>query len=149
MIGAAEQVDRKTLAPEEAAEIQNLGLQNSQLRVEIENVGRELLDAQKLEATYRASSQRLLHEQSITQNLLKKVKEESQQERDHGQLLIEDLELQVSDLKANQRMMQQFSQNEDLKNSQILGAERQISDSGKPTTGSRNKKSKKFSRLPR
>jgi hypothetical protein len=56
--------------------------------------------------------------------------------------------LQITDLKANQRMMQQFSQNEDLKNSQILGAERQTPDSTKPpTTGSsRNKKGKKISK---
>lgn len=147
----AEQVDRKTVTPDKAAEIQSLGLQNSKLRMDIERAGRELLHAQGLEAGYRAASQRLLHEQSNAQKLLEKIREESKRERNEGRLLIEDLELQISDLKANQRMMEQFSQNTDLKNSQILGAERQISGSVKPTTSNsnRNKKSKKISKSSR
>ena len=151
LIATAEQVDRHAVAPEEASEIQNLGVQNSKLRMDIDQAGRELLDAQELEVGYRAASQRLLHEQTIAQNLLNKVSEESKQERNQSRLLIEDLELQIFDLKANQKMMQQFSQNEDLKNSQILGAERQITDSTRPTTGtsSRKKKSKKISKPPR
>ena len=150
-IATAEQVDRNTMAPENASEIQSLGLQISKLRIDIERAGRELLDVQELEASYRAASQRLIHEQSIAQNLLNKVNEECQQERNEGRLLIEDLEFQISDLKANQRMMQQFSQNEDLKNSQIIGAERQISETTniKMATGNRNKKSKKISKMVR
>ena len=150
MSTTAEQVDRKTVTPEEASEIQKLSLQNSQLRMEIEQAGRELLNAQALEAKHRAESQRLLHEQSIAQKLLKKIHEESKEERTQGRLLIEDLELQISDLKANQRMMQQFSQSEDLKNSQILGAERhQTPDSAKPPTSYRNKKNKKVAKSSR
>jgi hypothetical protein len=149
LIVIAEQVDRNAVAPAEAAEIQALGLQNSKLRLDIEQAGRELLDAQELEAGYRAASQRLLHEQSIAQKLLKKVNEESKQERNQGRLLIDDLELQISDLKANQRMMQQFSQSEDLKNSQILGAERHATNLAKPSASSRNRKSKKISKSSR
>ena len=141
-IWSAEQVDRKSVTPEEASEIQSLGLQNSKLRLDIEQAGRDLLHAQALEAKYRADSQRLLHEQSVAQNLLKKINEESNLEQNQGRLLIEDLELQISDLQANQRMMEQFSQNDDLKNSQILGAELQTQSSKTPTVG-RNKKSKK------
>jgi hypothetical protein len=118
---------------------------NSQLRLDIERIGRDLIDVQALEAGYRATSQHLLHGQGIRQNLIKKVVEESTVDRQQSQSLINDLELQISDLKSNQRMMQQFSQNEGLKNSQILGTEPQLlSLSTKPN---RNQKSKRNSRL--
>jgi hypothetical protein len=117
--------------------------------MDIEQAGRELLEAQDLESGYRAASQRLLQEQKIAQNLLKKVAEESEHERNQGRLLIEDLELQISDLKANQRMMQQFLQNDDLKNSQILGAECQVTNSAKPSNTSKNKKNKKVAKSSR
>jgi hypothetical protein len=105
-----------------------------------------LLDAQALEAGHRATSQRLLREQATTQELLKKTSEESKLEREEGQIQIEDLELQIADLKANQRMMEQFSQNEDLKNSQIFGAaEHQLNQSCK--SGNKNRKGKKITKL--
>jgi hypothetical protein len=126
-------------------EIENLGFHISKLRIEIDRVGRDLLDAQALEAGYRATSQRLLREQAMTQEMLKRTREESRLERVGGEIQIKDLELQIADLKANQRMMEQFSQNEDLKNSQILGAEQQVSQSSKQTK--KNRKGKKITKL--
>lgn len=120
-------------------EIENLSAQINELRVDIDRAGHALLDVQALEAGHRATSQRLLHEQTVIQELLKKIRDESAVEHEKGQEQIEELELQIADLNANQKMMQQFLQDENLKNSQIFAAEQQVSPSSKP-----NRKGKKF-----
>lgn len=121
----AEQVDQESMTQAEAAEIENLKKGIAILRENIDRVGRDLLALQAQEAGHRATSQRLLREQRVTQDLLTKIREESSIEHEQGRLQIEELEQQIADLTANQKMMQQFSQNEDLKNSQIFGASEQ------------------------
>lgn len=122
---AAEQVDRNNMTPADAAEIGNWQKGIGILRENIERAGRELLALQAQQAGHRATSQRLLREQRVTQDLLTKIREESAMEYEQGRMQIEELEQQIADLTANQKMMQQFSQNEDLKNSQIFGASEQ------------------------
>jgi hypothetical protein len=141
----AQQVDQKTITTDEALEIENLGSQINVLRLDIDRAGRELLDAQALEAGHRATSKRLLREQTSMQELLRKIRDEAAIEREQGQVQIEELELQIDDLKTNQRMMHHFSQDEDLKNSQIFGAEQQTCQFSKPTT-KKGKKIRKFFR---
>jgi len=66
-------------------------------------------------------SQRLLREQSIGKELLAKIREETLAEHKSGRTRMEDLEMQISDLNANLRMMSQFAKNEELKQAQIFG----------------------------
>ena len=122
---AAEQVDQNAMTPAEAAEIDSWQKEIGILREKIERAGRELLLLQAQQAGHRATSQRLLREQRVAQDLLTKIREESAMEYEQGRVQIEELEQQIADLTANQKMMQQFSQNEDLKNSQIFGASEQ------------------------
>jgi hypothetical protein len=139
---SAEHVDRNSITVDEALEIDSLGVQINALRIDIDHAGRKLLDVQSLEAGHRATSQRLLREQTVIQELLKKIREETSVEHSRGQEQMDELELQIADLNTNQRMMEQFSQDLSLKNSQIFAAEQQVSPSLKSS-----KKGKKFRRF--
>jgi len=138
---AAEQVDHASMTAAEAKEIENLKKAIDLLRENIDGAGRDLLGLQAQEAGHRATSQRLLREQRVTQDLLAKIREEASYEHEEGRMQIEELEQQIADLTANQKMMQQFSENEDLKNSQIFGAEQSPNPKGK-----KGKKLRKFFR---
>jgi Zn-finger in ubiquitin-hydrolases and other protein len=128
----AEAVDASRITASEQKEIDELQHEIQQIQREIDGVSRELLDAQAQEAGYRATSSRLLREQQVAEDLLKKVHEETFREQQDGRRQMEELELQVADLTANQRMRDQFSQDEELSNAQIFG-----------TSGSAQKQKKK------
>jgi len=133
-------LDQSTMTPEEAAEIEQLHLEAATFRVEIDKVGRELLEWQGKEAGHRAKSQSLLREQQIVQDLLNTIKEETAKEHADGTLQVEELEQQIADLTANQRMRDQFSQDEELQQAQIWGM---------TSENNRNKKGKKARRSVR
>ena len=114
-------IDRQSLIPEEAKEIEDLQTQNRIARENIRKASAELIEAQGREAELRAVSGRLLSEQKESNDLLKKIQEEHRREGEEGRLQIEDLEQQIADLQANLRMRQQFSQNNELANAQIFG----------------------------
>lgn len=128
----AEAVDASRITASEQKEIDELQHEIQQIQLEIDGVSRELLDAQAQEAGYRATSSRLLREQQVAEDLLKRVHEETFREQQDGRRQMEELELQVADLTANQRMRDQFSQDEELSNAQIFG-----------TSGSAQKQKKK------
>jgi chromosome segregation ATPase len=117
----AENVDASAMTKEEMEIIDSLKADIARLRVEIDHVSRQLLDAQAQDAGYRAASQRLLREQSVAQGLLDKIQEEAARENIEGRTKMEELEQQVADLTANLRMRHQFSQDEELNNAQIFG----------------------------
>merc|ERR1712048_266742 len=106
---------------EEIREIEALKEDINMARKDIENISKELLDAQAQEAGLRAASQELLSEQQQSNELLKKIQEEHRRENEEGKIQIEELEQQIADLSANLRMRQQFSQSNDLSNAQIFG----------------------------
>jgi len=134
----AEQVDQESMTKEDAEEIDSLQKEIAKLRKEIDCTGRELLDSQAQEAGHRATSQHLLRGQQVAQELLKKIEAEAAREYEQGRIQVEDLEQQIADLTANQRMRHQFSQDEELANSQIWG-----------TSGENNRSSKKGKKLRR
>jgi len=136
-----ENMDESTITPEEAAEIAQLKQEIASFRNEVDRVGRELVDWQGKEAGHRAKSQKLLREQQVVTELLRNLKEEIAKERQNGTLQVEELELQIADLKANQKMRHQFSQDQELQQAQIWGMS---SD-----TPNRNKKGKKARRSVR
>jgi hypothetical protein len=114
-------IDRDCLIPEEAKEIEELRIEIRTSREAIANASKDLIEAQAQEVALRASSGRLLSEQKEANELLEKIEEEHRRENEEGKLQIEDLEQQIADLKANLRMRQQFSQNNELANAQIFG----------------------------
>lgn len=117
----AEQVDLDSLTKREAEAIQKLKSEISELRVEADVVGRDLLDAQAQEAGHRADSQRLLREQQVAQDLLKAIQEETMHEEEQGKMQVEELKQQIVDLTANLRMRHQFSRDQELTNAHIFG----------------------------
>jgi len=117
----AEQVDASTMTLDERNEIDKLQADIQKLRAQIDLVGSHLLAAQAQEAGHRATSQRLLREQQITQDLIQTIRQENTREHEEGRLQLEELEQQIADLTANQRMRQQFSSDQELQNAQIFG----------------------------
>jgi Zn-finger in ubiquitin-hydrolases and other protein len=118
----AEKVDKESMSAAERGEVDNIRSDISRIHSDIDRVSRELLVAQSQEAGYRATSQRLLREQQVSQELLKKICDQALQERETGKIQVEELEQQIADLTANQRMRHQFSSNEELYSAQIVGA---------------------------
>ena len=140
----AEQVDEASMSPAELQEVAHLKQGIGELRVEVEKTGRELINLQSQEAGHRAASQRLLREQQVSQDLLKKIREETAREQVDGRQRIDELEQQIDDLTANQRMRHQFSQDQELLNAQIFGTTGN-EDSGK-SSSKKGKKSRRFFR---
>jgi hypothetical protein len=73
------------------------------------------------EAGYRASYERLLREQQVQQSLYEKIKKETSRERAEGESQVEELEQQLRDLNAYLKIQQEFSQNQEVRNSRIFG----------------------------
>ena len=120
-----QQVEKKSMTPGEVREVERLRTDISRQRSKLDRASRELLDFQSQEAGYRATSQRLLREQQVAQEKLKKIRRSAAEERDEGRQKIEELEQQIADLTANQRMRDQFSQDQELYNAQIFGTQQQ------------------------
>jgi BRCA1-associated protein len=138
----AEQVDQGSMTPAEAAEVKRLRADIAKLRADIDRAGRELLDSQAQEADQRATSQRLLREQKVAQDLLEKIREESAREQEQGRMQMEELELQIADLTANQKMRHQFSQDEELLNAQIFGTTGNEAPPSQPRSSKKGKKAR-------
>jgi len=117
----AEQVDMDSLTKEEVEIIESLKAEIAELSAATEKVSRELLDVQAQEAGFRANSTRLLREQQVAQDLLKKIHDESKGEQDEYRRQVDELEQQIADLTGNLRMKQQFSQNQELSNATVFG----------------------------
>lgn len=144
----AENVDESTMTVDEGREIEGLQSEIANLRCEIDRVSRELVDSQAQEAGHRATSQRLLREQQVVQELLVKIRVETTKEHEEGKLQVEELEQQIADLTANQRMRDQFSQDEELQQAQICGTTNTNNDNNSKSNkkSSIGKKARRFFR---
>jgi hypothetical protein len=114
-------VDERTMNAEEQHEADALKADIADFQEKIEQAGRDLIQIQAQEANYRQASQLLLTEQQEANEVLREIEEQSRLESELGKMKIEDLETQISDLTANLRMRNQFSQNHELSNAQIFG----------------------------
>ena len=137
-------VDKHSLIPEEAKEIEDLQTENRVTRENIRKASIELIEAQAREAELREVSGKLLSEQKESNELLKRIDEEHRIQNEKGRIQIEDLELQIADLEANLRMMQQFSQNNELANAQIFGTT--TAPDSRTSGGKKGKRKGRFSR---
>mmetsp|Transcript_7725 Transcript_7725/g.18601 ORF Transcript_7725/g.18601 Transcript_7725/m.18601 type:complete len:600 (+) Transcript_7725:77-1876(+) len=130
-----EYIDTTKLSEEELREIEELKDEIAKLREEIDGTGQDYVQSKEQEAVQRNTSQRLLREQQEAKELLKEIENDAKAEAEKGKLQVEDLEQQVSDLTANLRMMQQFSQNAELQKAQIFGTTTTTSSNGSKRKG--------------
>lgn len=139
----AEQVDRSIMTPAETAEVEALQTEIATLRVSIDHVSRELLDAQAMEAVQRTTSANLLRQQQVAQDLVQRLEKETADERAVGRQQVDELEQQIADLTANQRMRHQFTENEELQQAQIWGMTASNSNNGGTGKGKNGKKQRR------
>ena len=118
---AAETVNKGQLSDSEMAEIAELERTIREMRVRVDNSSRSLVEAQAQEAGHRAKANSLLREQGVTQKILENARNDLASEEKAGQLQIEELEQQVSDITSNIRMREQIANNNDLNQAQIYG----------------------------
>ncbi|KAL7546394.1 hypothetical protein ACHAWF_009729 [Thalassiosira exigua] len=118
---ASSRMQHGQISDREKREILFLQKDSERLKRDVEKLSSALLDVQTKEAKHRSMSQRLLREQSISKDLLEKIRQETLSEHESGKQRMEDLELQITDLTANLRMMSQFANNEELSQAQIFG----------------------------
>ena len=95
---ASEAIDMRKMSSEQMMEVQEIEKEISNLRVEVDVLSREYVDIQAQEAGHHAKSNSLLREQSVTKELLAKIREEAAREHLEGKQMVEDLEQQVSDI---------------------------------------------------
>lgn len=132
------------ISDRESREIHALKKDSERLKHEIEELSSLLLTVQTNEAKNRSMSQRLLREQSISKELLDKIRSETIKEHENGKQRVDDLEMQIADLTANLRMMSEFANNEELSQAQIvrtIGGEKE--GNGKKQRGKKNRRGKK------
>ncbi|KAL7535607.1 hypothetical protein ACHAXR_006605 [Thalassiosira sp. AJA248-18] len=118
---ASSRMQDTPISDRESREIHALQNDSERLKQDVEQLSAALLEAQTKEAKHRSKSQRMLREQSISKELLEKIRKETLTEHESGKQRMEDLEMQISDLTANLRMMSQFAENEELSQAQIFG----------------------------
>jgi Zn-finger in ubiquitin-hydrolases and other protein len=118
---AEDQLDTTTMTGAEQRELDRLHHEIAALRRKVDVEAKKLLDARSQEARERETSQRLLKEHQVSKDMFQRLQTEIAAEAEQGQMENEDLEQQIADLTANQRMMHEFSTSDDLRNSQIIG----------------------------
>jgi len=139
---ASSRMQDTQISDRESREIHALQKDSDRLKQDVGRLSSVLLEAQTKEAKHRSMSQRLLREQSIAKELLERLRKETLTEHDSGKYRMEDLEMQISDLTANLRMMSQFANNEELSQAQIFGTTGG-DNGGKQQRGKKSRRGKK------
>ncbi|KAK1743859.1 ubiquitin carboxyl-terminal hydrolase-like zinc finger-containing protein [Skeletonema marinoi] len=138
---AASRLQDTQISDRESREIDALRKDCDRLKSEVEKLSSTLLDLQTDEAKHRATSQKLLRDQTISKDLLEKIRMDTTKELESSDEMFEDLQLQISDLTANIRMMQQIAVDDELNQAQIFGT-----TGGVKETKQRGKKSRRSNR---
>jgi hypothetical protein len=144
-LATARMKQSECITENEAREINALRRDSERLQCEVEKLSTALLEIQSEESKSRALSQKLLREQSISKELLEKMRHDIRYEHDTCRQRMDDLELQIEDLTANLRLRTEISQSEELNEAQIfgtVGGSKDSSSSGKK----KGKKSLRFGR---
>lgn len=139
---AASRLQQDTrISDRESREIDALRKECERLNSEVDKLSSLLFDLQTEEAKHRAASQKLLREQTISKDLLEKIRIDTTKEIESSDDMFEDLQLQISDLTANIRMMQQIAVDDELSQAQIFGTTGGVKESKQ-----RGKKSRRSNR---
>lgn len=128
---AASRLQDTEISDRESREIIALQKDCKRLNSEVEKLSSVLLDLQTEEAKHRATSQKLLREQTVSKDLLEKIRIDTTKVLESSDEIYEDLKLQISDLEANIRMMQQIAVDEELSQAQIFGTAGGVMESNK------------------
>jgi hypothetical protein len=126
------------MSDRETREIQALRKDSERLRNDLDHLTSALVGVQTEEAKQRSLSQRMLREQSIAKELLEKLRSETRIENKTCRQRMDDLDLQIADLKANLRVRYEIAKDEELSQAQIFGTA-----GGDKESGSGKKKGKK------
>lgn len=118
---ATKRLQDTQISDRESREINALREDCERLTSEVDKLSSTLLDMQTEEAKHRATSQKLLRDQTVSKDLLEKIRMDTTKELESSNELFEDLQLQISDLTANIRMMQQIAVDDELNQAQIFG----------------------------
>ena len=118
---AASRLQETQISDRESREIDALRKDCERLNSEVDKLSSTLLDLQTEEAKHRATSQKLLRDQTISKDLLEKIRMDTKKELESADEMFEDLQLQITDLTANIRMMQQIAVDDELNQAQIFG----------------------------
>jgi predicted nucleic acid-binding Zn-ribbon protein len=128
------------LSDKEAREINALRNDNERLKRELNNLSSVLLESQTNESKSRALSQKLLREQSISKELLERLRKDISEERNTCRQRLDELDMEIEDLTANLRMMSQIAGSEELSQAQIVGT----AGGDKDDSSTNKKKSRKL-----
>lgn len=120
-LASARMEQSQCISEEDSREIDGHRKDIDRLKFQNEDLSSALLEIQSEESKNRALSQKLLREQSISKELLEKLRNDIRLEHDLCRQRLEDLELQIDDLTANLRMRTQIQQSEELNQAQIFG----------------------------
>jgi hypothetical protein len=138
---AASHLQETQISDREAREIEALQKDCERLNVEVDKLSSVLLELQTEEAKHRATSQKLLREQTVSKDLLEKIRVDTTKLIESSDEMYEDLQLQISDLTANIRMMQQIAVDEELSQAQIFGTTGGVKES--KTRGKKSRRNNK------
>jgi len=138
---AASRLQETKISDRESREIDALRTDCERLNSEVDKLSSTLLDLQTEEAKHRATSQKLLRDQTISKDLLEKIRMDTTKELESSDEMFEDLQLQISDLTANIRMMQQIAVDDELNQAQIFGTTGGVKE--KKQRGKKSRRSKR------
>ncbi|KAL7449431.1 hypothetical protein ACHAWC_001493 [Mediolabrus comicus] len=138
---AASHLQETQISDREAREIEALQKDCERLNLEVDKLSSVLLELQTEEAKHRATSQKLLREQTVSKDLLEKIRIDTTKLIESSDEMYEDLQLQISDLTANIRMMQQIAVDEELSQAQIFGTTGGVKES--KTRGKKSRRNNK------
>jgi len=130
---AVQNIKKSEISEEKLMKVKTLENEISNLRFELDQMRRLLMEAQQKKSRFREKSKALLREQNVVNQLLDKIRKEALHEEERGEKLVESLEQEVSDLTTYLQMRQKVAQNQELSNAQIYGT------SGKPKVAGRKK----------
>ena len=117
---AADNLDRDKITDEEAAELYEIQNDIQSLQKKIDCMTTSLVRTQRQQASYQTRAKKLIKEQDEMKSRLINLKEEAIREQREGELKIEELEQQISDLTAFASMRQQITNDSELREAQIV-----------------------------
>lgn len=133
---ASQSINVGQISEEDMKEIESLEKTIEELRANVDDTSRKYVEAQAEEAEHRTKANTLLKEQALSKQILDKLREDFEQEKEAGSQLLEDMEQQISDICANIRIRNQIANDKDLREADIFGT----SSASKPKQSSKSRK---------
>lgn len=133
---ASQSINVGQISKEDMKEIESLENTIEELRANLDDMSRKYVEAQAEETEHRTKANALLKEQALSKQILDKLREDFEQEKEAGSQLLDDMEQQISDICANIRIRNQIANDKDLREADIFGT----SSAPKPKQSSKSRK---------